>query len=345
MKTLCISMTALLALASIARADTLPETQVNVIGNVSTTTQSALLERPFWTQKIQELSGDKVKAQFRTRNEMGLQGPETFGLLSDGVMDITNAALGHRSGADPIADGNDLAGMTANFDDFEALSNAFRPVLSDYFKEKLGIRVIGLLSYQGQVLYCRTDFTKLSDVSGLRVRTSGASQADFISYLGGQPIDMAFGEVQQALEQGVIDCAITGTLSGYTSRWYEGAKTIFGMPINFGAQAYAANDEWWESQDEAVRTFLTKEIDALVDEMWALNRKEDREGLLCNATGPCSLGEVGGLKLVEPTEADLALRQEAFEKGVLPKWFDRCGDVCKTIYAETLAPAIGLKAD
>jgi TRAP-type C4-dicarboxylate transport system substrate-binding protein len=323
--------------AAPAFAQSLPETEINVVGNLGTTTQSKLLETPFWTTKVTELSGGAVKARFRPMNELGLKGAEMFGLLADGVMNITTGQLGHHSGHDPINDGNDLAGMSSNYDQFEAASKAFFPILSDYYRSKLGLHLLSLQSYQSQVIYCRVPVEKLADMAGKRVRTSGASQSDFIAYLGGSPVNMPFGEVQQALEQGVIDCAITSTVGGYTSRWYEGSKYVYDLPVNFGAGATVANAAWWDGLDPAVQAFLTKEVGALSAEMWAQNRREDREGIACNGAGPCSIGEPAKQTIVTPTEADLALQKEAFEKGVLPGWLARCGDVCKAAYDKLAA--------
>lgn len=338
MKKLATSIALLLAgLAAPALAQTLPETEITVVGNLGTTTQSKVLETPFWTTKVTELSGGAIKARFRPMNELGLKGPEMFGMVTDGVMNIATGQLGHHSGHDPINDGSDLAGMSSNYDQFEAASTAFFPILAEYYRSKLGLHLLALQSYQSQVIYCRVPVEKLSDIKGKRVRTSGASQSDFIAYLGGSPVNMPFGEVQQALEQGVIDCAITSTVGGYTSRWYEGSKFVYDMPVNFGAGATVANAKWWDALDPAVQAFLTKEVGALSAQMWAQNRKEDREGIACNGAGPCPIGEPAKQTIVTPSEADLALQKEAFEKGVLPGWLKRCGDVCSAAYEKLSA--------
>lgn len=338
MKKTLLTLAALSLGAGSALAQSLPKTEINVVGNLGTTTQSKLLEAPFWTQKIPELSGGAITVRFRPMNELGLNGPEMFGMLANGVMNITTGQLGHHSGQDPINDGNDLAGMSSNYDEFEAASKAFFPILAGYYREKLGLHLLSLHSYQSQVFYCRVPLETLADVKGKRVRTSGASQSDFIAYLGGAPVNMPFGEVQQSLEQGVIECAITSTVGGYTAHWYEGSKYIFDMPVNFGAGAIVANGAWWDGLDPAVQTFLTEQISELSAEMWAQNRREDREGIACNGDGPCSIGEPAGQTIITPSEADLALQKEAFEKGVLPAWLERCGEVCEAAY-EKLAAA------
>ncbi|MBP0617417.1 TRAP transporter substrate-binding protein [Jiella mangrovi] len=344
MKTLIGTLTAIPLLASTALAQDLPKTEINVVGNLGTTTQSRQLETPFWTEQVEKDSDGAITARFRPMNELGLKGSEMFGLLGKGVMNIATGQLGHHSGQDPINDGNDLAGMSANYDEFEKVSKAFFPILSDYYKEKLGLHLLTLQSYQSQVLYCAKEFKGLTDLKGKRVRTSGASQSDFVAYLGGSPIDMPFGEVQQALQQGVIDCAITSTVGGYTSRWYEGSNYIYDLPVNFGAGATVANGAWWDKLDPAVQSFLTKELDELSAKMWEQNRREDREGIACNTDGPCSIGEPAGQTLVEASDADLKLRRQAFLEGVLPGWLKRCGETCKNAWDNGLAEAAGMSA-
>ncbi len=50
----------------------IPETRINVIGNVSVTTQFRDIQKPFWTEVIPELSGGKIQVTFKGWNEMGL---------------------------------------------------------------------------------------------------------------------------------------------------------------------------------------------------------------------------------------------------------------------------------
>lgn len=127
MRHICILAAALAAAPAVAQD--LPSTEINVVGNLGTSTQSRLLEAPFWTEKVEELSGGAIVVRFRPMNEMGLKGTETFGMLSKGVMNLATGQLGHHSGHDPINDGNDLAGMSTDYDAFEATTAAFFPVL------------------------------------------------------------------------------------------------------------------------------------------------------------------------------------------------------------------------
>ncbi|RMH48938.1 MAG: TRAP transporter substrate-binding protein DctP [Alphaproteobacteria bacterium] len=265
-----------------------------------------------------------------------------FRLLSQGVMNIATAQLGHHVGDAPINDATDLAGLSPDIETFRRVTEAFRPVLAEFYARNLGLELLTLQSFQAQILYCRDPFRSLADLKGRKVRSSGASQADFIEYFGGTGVSMAFGEVQQGLQQGVIDCAITGTLGGYSARWYEAARYLYTLPINWGAGATAANKAWWDGLPEDIRALLRKELAAVEAEMWALNARENEIGINCNTTGPCPLGDPAGMVRVDPGPEDLALREKALREAVLPGFKARCGADCVAAFNATIGPVVGL---
>lgn len=325
-----------------AFAQALDPVEINVVGNIGITTQFKQIETPFWTKEVIEKSAGAITTNFKPWNEIGLKGPEVFRLLARGVMQIATAQLGHHAGDAAINDGNDLAGLSTTMDEFQAVTNAFRPVLTNYYKEKLGLEILTLQSFQSQILYCREPFTGLADLKGLKVRTSGASQATFVEYFGGTGVNLAFAEVQQGLQQGVIDCAITGTLGGYSAKWHEGADYLYTLPINFGAGATIANGQWWSSLPTATQTFLKTELSAVEKRMWELNQQENGIGIACNTTGPCPLGEAAGMTRVDPSDDDLAKRREAMLNAVLPAWAVRCGEQCVADWNASVGAAANL---
>ncbi len=326
-------------------ADPLPKTTVNVVGNLGITTQYKELELPFWTKKIPDASGGAVTATIKPWNEMGLKGPEVFRLLRQGLFDIATAQMGHMAGDAPINDATDLAGLSPTIEVFNQVTRAFRPELERYYEKELKVKLLGLWSFQAQVLYCRDQIRGLADLKGKRVRTSGASQSDFIEHFGGSGVSMAFGEVQQALANGVIDCAITGTLGGYKAKWFESAKFLYPLPINWGSSAQAANLAFWNKLPAGVQSFLLAQIKTLEADIWEQNRRENDLGIACNTgTAPCSEGPAAKMTLSTVSESDLALRKEALLKTVLPRWAKRCGTDCTARWNATVGQAVNLQA-
>ena len=330
------------AVAALIAAPAAAQT-INVVGNIGITTQSKQLERPFWTEKVPEMTGAEVN--FQPWNEMGLKGPEVFRLLSNGVMNVATAQLGHHAGDAPINDATDLAGLSPTIEEFEAVTEAFTPVLAEFYREELGLEILTMQSYQAQILYCRDEIAGLADLEGRKIRSSGASQADFVEHFGGTGVNMSFGEVQQGLQQGVIDCAITGALSGYSAKWYEGADYLYTLPINWGSGATVVNKAWWDGLDAETRERIAGELATLEDEMWALNAQETEIGIACNTTGPCPLGEPGGMTRVDPSDADVAARREAMLESVLPAFAERCGEACVEDFNATIGEGAGLEVE
>ena len=70
-----------------------------------------------------------------------------------------------------------------------------------------------------------------------KVRVFNKTMSDFIEAVGGTTISMAFAEVVPALQRGVVDCAVTGTMSGFTAGWPEVSTHQFqvymGWSINY----------------------------------------------------------------------------------------------------------------
>jgi len=71
--------------ATAAFAQNLPKTNVNVIGNISITTQFKQIEKPYWTELLNKSSNGAIVANFKGWDEMSLKGPEVFRLVQRGV--------------------------------------------------------------------------------------------------------------------------------------------------------------------------------------------------------------------------------------------------------------------
>ena len=341
--TLPLAVLGLCAVATASLAEPYPKTALNVVGNIGITTQSKELEQPFWTKVITDASGGAVTAQIKPWNEMGLKGPEVMKLLRQGLFDIGTTQLGFMAGDAPINDATDLAGVSTTLETFRKVTQQFRPYLEKYYEKELNLKILGLWSFQAQVLYCRDEIKGLAGLKGKKVRTSGASQADFVEYFGGSGINMAFGEVQQALQNGVIDCAITGTLGGYKAKWSEGAKFLYPLPINWGSSISAISMNAWNKLAPSVQKLITTEIAKLEDKIYEQNKRENDIGIACNTgVATCTEGVPAKMTLVSVTDADLELRRKALEGAVLPRWGKRCGPDCVKDWNNSIGKVVGL---
>ena len=259
---------------------------------------------------------------------MGLKGPELLRLMSQGVIEFGTATLSYFASDNPINEAIDLAGLAPDAQTARAVTNAFEPVYARLYGEGNNVKLLGISTYPAQVLFCNAEIKGLADLKGKKVRTSSRTTAEFVEALGGSST-MAFGEVVPALQNKVVDCAITGSLSGYSAKWYEVSTHLYALPINWNQQIHAVNQKAWDKLDPAVRGFLQANVKTLVDNIWDAAARQTQEGYDCNTgAAACPYPVKGKMVLVQPSEADRALLKKVTQEAVLPKWAARCSAQC-----------------
>lgn len=344
MKTIIAALASTLIIGS-ACAEELPTTQLRIIGGLSNLTAYNDYEKPFWNKTIPELSNGQVTADIKGFNEMGLKGSELLRLMSQGVVEFGTASLSYFASDDPINEAIDLAGLAPDVTTARAVTDAFEPIYADYYSDNTNIKLLGISTYPGQVLFCNADIQGLADIKGKKVRTSSRTQADFIAALGGVSVTLAFGEVVPAMQNKLVDCAITGSLSGYSAKWYEVSTHLYALPINWNQQIHAVNQKTWAKLEPQVREFLQSNITTLVDDIWSAAARQTQEGYDCNSGAPsCPYPVKGKMVLVQPSEADRQLLQ-SLRDDVLNKWAARCSAQCVTDFNATVGKTLNISAN
>lgn len=339
------------SITTAATAQTLPAGPKVIVSAVTqvapTMPQYTRVDVPMLRDATPKKSGGRIEFNLKSWPEMNVQGPEVIRLVRSGQVDLGAAPLTTVSGDVPILDGIDLSGLNSDIDQARKVANALVPMANKEL-EKIGVKLVATYPFPAQVFFCRKPVAGLADLKGLRIRTNGPSASDAIGYLGGQPAAIAFGEVYTALERGTVDCAITGTGSGNSVKWYEVTSHLYTLTTAFSTSGYFVNLAWWNKLDPAVRGFLEKELAAVEDAQWKLGAEVSQDGIDCN------IGNAAGCKIhtlvknkpmvqVKASDADRAKLREAFAASVLPAWVKRCGAKCGDIYNQAIAPISGVK--
>jgi TRAP-type C4-dicarboxylate transport system substrate-binding protein len=207
-----------------------------------------------------------------------------------------------------------------------------------------GALILGTFPFPEQVFFCRGDIKGIADLKGKKVRVQGTSQSDFVAAIGGVGVTIAFGEVVPALEKGVTDCGITGTMPGYKAKWGEVVDTLFRLPVGYTVGIWAVNLNVWNKLPQPTKDAIQGEVKKLEDKSWSVIEAETEEGVACNTGGTCSVGPTGKLKLVKPSEEDIKVRDKALNDVVLARWAKRCGEECAAKWTEMVGKKYGLSA-
>ncbi len=346
MKLLTLTTAFLAASTSLsAFAQDLPKTELHVVGGLSNLTAYQQFEQPFWEKTIPEKSGGQVTATIKGFNEMGVKGPELMRLMSQGAIEFGTATLSYFASDNPINEAIDLPGLAPDVQTARKVTAAFEPVYEKFYGEGSRVKLLGISTYPAQVLFCNAEINSLKDLAGKKVRTSSRTQAEFVEAFGGASVTMAFGEVVPALQNKVVDCAITGSLSGYSAKWYEVSTHLLALPINWNQQIHAVNQGAWDKLDPKVQAFIQENINTLMDDIWAAADKQTQQGFDCNTGAEaCTLEVKGKMTLVVPSDEDKALLAETLKTKILPQWAARCSDECVSDFNATIGKEMNLTA-
>ena len=342
MKRLTTALAALAISAAPALAD--GPVVLNAVGTWSNLTNYVKHEEPFFNSHLAEASNGEIIGKIQSQSGLGLKGFEIMRLVKNGVFDFAFGLPGYVAAENAIFEGADLSTLTQDIDTQRAVSDAYFGTLEEAFAEIYNAKLLMLYPFPSQTLWCNGEVNGIADLEGKKIRVYSTTLGDFVEGVGGTSVTVAFSEVIPALEKGVVDCAITGTMSAYTANWNQVATHAYTLRVGWGLAFGAMNMDKWNSLSADQQAFLTAEIAALNDAMWAETATEDDVAIACITGGACEIGEAGSMTLVEPSAEDLALRDKIATDVVLARWAERCGADCAAKWNETVGPILGLTA-
>ena len=334
MKRLLASVAVLGLLAAPALAQDLPKTELKVVGTWSNLSLYKNFEKPFWEQDITSASNGAITATVQGFNEMGLKGPEIVRLMEQGVIDFGATILGYLAADDPRNEAIDLAGLSPDANTARRVSEAYKPTLAKLYDEEYDIKLLSIWPYSAQVMFCNRPLTSLADLKGAKVRTANRTLAEFMEAVGAEGVTMAFSEVVPAMQQGVIDCGITGSLSGYSAKWNEVATHLYALPVGWSQVILAVSNSKWNTLDPKAQEFILDQLATLEDKIWRNAEFETEQGIACTTGGECSFGPSASMTLVPVSFEDEIMIKEVLRNTVLPKWAERCGEECAKQWSE-----------
>jgi len=342
MKTVTTAIAAFALGASAALAD--DPVVLNAVGTWSSLTNFQKHEEPFFNTRLREASDGNIVGKIQSQSGLGLKGFEIMRLVKNGVFDFAFGLPGYVAAENAIFEGADLSTLTQDIDTQRKVSDAYYPTLEKSFADIYNAKLLMLYPFPSQTLWCNGEVNGIEDLKGKKIRVYSTTLGDFVEGVGGTSVTVSFSEVIPALEKGVVDCAITGTMSAYTAKWNQVATHAYTLRVGWGLAFGAMNMDKWNSLSEGQQTLLQSEIATLTDAMWAETATEDDVAISCITGGECAIGEAGSMTLVEPSESDLKARDTIATEVVLARWAERCGADCAANWNETVGPILGLTA-
>jgi|SRR5690625_371036 len=342
--TLLTALLASTAQPAIAADDTV---KLRVAGNLLAT--GLILEnkeQPFF-ENLAENSNLPIEVDYKPMDSLGIKDVEGLRTLRTGLFDIVSLRLNQVARDEPFFLGLDLVGLNPDYETTRAVVDAYRPEFDKRLQERFNGKLLGIWPFGPQVLFCKPEISGLTDLKNKKVRVYDQSLAKFIENIGGIPVTLAFGEVQQALQRGVVDCAITGPSSANSAGWPEVSNYF--MPIGFsvGMQAYGINLDTWNKFSEEQQEELTTLFTDYENELFRYSEELFDDAVRCNVgKEPCETVQSYDLVEVPISDEDKEVIQKAVVEISLPDWSETCERSykgCTDIWKSTIGPVVGIE--
>lgn len=328
-----------------ARAQGEPAQRLRIVGGLGDLNQYRRHEEPFWTRTLPQLTDGRVTAEIVPFDRAGLRAQEMLRLMQLGTVPYGTVLLILAAAQDPELGAIDLAGLNPDMPTLRRNVAAFREHIARRLRERWGVELLAVYVYPAQVTFCTRPFAGLADLAGRRIRSSNAAQSDLIEALSATPVQTPFAEIVSNLRTGAIECAITGTMSGNTVGLHEVTSHVHAMAISWGVAVFGANASAWAALPESTRALLRRELEGLERTIWTEAERETAEGIACNVgAAECRNGRKGRMVEVRAADADARRLRELLTSTVLPRWVNRCGERCASVWNATLRSTTGIEA-
>lgn len=318
--------------------------RLKIVGGLADVSQYVRYEEPFW-RRLEEISGGRLQAEIAPFDRSGIRAQEMLALMRLGVVPFGTALLAIVSTEEPEFNAVDLPIVNPDMASLRRSLALYRPHLEALLAERYDVELLAVYTYPAQVVFCRSPFNGLTDLAGRRIRTSSVGQSEMFAALGARPIVIPFGETLAAIRSGVVECAVTGTLSANAIGLHEVTTHMHSMAITWGLSVFGANKAVWNGMPDWARSLLRTELANLERQIWDAAEVETVQGIACNAGRPtCTGGRRGSMTVVPVSEADQQRRIRLLTETVLPGWVRRCGEPCVEAWNTHLAPTLGVSA-
>lgn len=154
---------------------------------------------------------------------------------------------------------------------------------------------------------CGKAIRKLDDAKGLKIRTAGGAQSEWVKAIGAVPVSVPSPDIYSGIERGSIDCSMSDpSMLDKGAKLWEVAKSVTLLPMGVVVGAnYVYNPEFWKGLKPSERRILLDTMGRATARAQVAYHKSVQEAL--------DGARKRGLDLVAPSD-DLKARLAAYNK-------------------------------
>ena len=297
----------------------------------------------YWAPNLEARTNGQLKLDVSSYPELGLAGPNTLQLVSDGTLSMAGIYPGYVAWQLPAMEVQSLWGIYPDSATMYLSLTDMHPQLEAMVAEATGGGIIvnhNWYSGNDQFLFSKKALRTLADFEGLKTRSHSQALSDWIRGMGAEAQFVSFAEVYASLQRGILHAGVTGATPGYGQRWYEVTDYLNGPLRSMPSTNNVINaDVWNDIPADLQQIFIEEGAKAELEQL--------RLTSIQNVIGVQRIIDAG-MRLVEfsPELLDHSFDVAVIEH-VIPGWLNRMGypgegDNAVAMFNEHVGPYVGL---
>lgn len=140
--------------------------------------------------------------------------------VKTGQVQMGEVFIGILGNEHPVFKHDNIPFLATSFDDAKKLWEAAKPQVEQQL-DKSGMKMLYAVAWPAQSLYTKMPVTKLSDLSGAKMRAYSPSTSRLADLMGTTPTTIQVPDIPQAFSTGIIQAMITSPSTGVDSQAWD----------------------------------------------------------------------------------------------------------------------------
>jgi TRAP-type C4-dicarboxylate transport system substrate-binding protein len=211
-----------------------------------------------WVERLKEKSNGRIDIKVFPASQMGPP-PRQFDLVRTGVADFGIVLHGLTPGRFPLMELTHVPGV------LKAKSNyggalALTSLSSQFAAEHPGVKIINVLVTKTFII-SRNQIKTAADLTGKRVRAAGSVQSDVLRAMGAVPTLVQPGDMNDALEKGMVEGISTAYSAVASYKLDDVAKFVAEGDMGYVSFATVMNQKAYDSLPADLKKILDENSD------------------------------------------------------------------------------------
>lgn len=215
--------------------------------------------------EITKRTNGQVEVSFFPAGELPYKAPEHLRVAGKGMVEMSEVVSSMAFGDAPALLLGDLPFIALNPSERKLVQSIVGPDITAALN-KQGVEPIAYGAYPPRNIVTRNPVKSLAELKGLKLRTAGGLEAEYVKLWGAAPSFVVWAEVYPATQRGVVDGVLTAAVAIETAKLYEvaphflkidGPVATFNITVNRTAwqkltpeqqSTVKAVGEWWSDR-------------------------------------------------------------------------------------------------